>query len=105
MIDVEPESNYVSIHIHGDPAPCVKRDTLQALASVLDARSFLRIRRNCIVNLKHVESIERIRDDYVVIFKVGRRIGVGRSYRAAVSHFLRCGTALIPNTPAPYPTK
>ena len=92
-IDVEAESNYVSVHVAGESDPCLKRDTLQALISALDSREFLRVRRNCIVNLEHVERIERVHDDYHMVLKTGLRVTVGRSYRQAVSTFLRASSA------------
>jgi len=86
---IEAEANYVSIKLAGDDARYVKRGTMQALTQLLDSSQFMRIRRNCIVNLLHVARIERGADDFVVVTKNGRRLLVGRSYRHAVSEFVR----------------
>lgn len=91
VIEVETHSNYVAIRLVGGDGPYLKRGTMQSIGSLLDASQFLRIRRNCIVNLAHVARIERGTDDFSIILKTNRRLLVGRSFRHAVAEFVRTG--------------
>ena len=86
---IEAQSNYVAIRLAGDETPYIKRGTLQSMGQLLDTHQFMRIRRNCIVNLFHVARIERDADDFVVVTRSGRQLVVGRSYRHAVAEFVR----------------
>lgn len=86
---IESEANYVLIRIEEEPEPYRKRGTLQEIGTSLDAKQYLRIRRDCIVNLAHVSRIERGTVDFAVILKSGRRILVGRSYRRTLAEFIR----------------
>jgi two-component system LytT family response regulator len=91
FIEVEPGSNYIAIRLLGDDGTYLKRGTMQAIGQTLDTSQFLRIRRNCIVNLAQVARIERGGDDFVVVLKTDRRLPVGRSYRQVMSEFVRTG--------------
>jgi two-component system LytT family response regulator len=90
-IEVEAHSNYVAIRLVADEGSYLKRGTMQSIGALLDASQFLRIRRNCIVNLAHVARIERGTDDFAIILKTGLRLLVGRSFRHAVAEFVRTG--------------
>jgi two-component system, LytTR family, response regulator len=91
VIEVEAHSNYVAIRLVGGDGSYLKRGTMQSIGSLLDPAQFLRVRRNCIVNLAHVARIERGTDDFAIILKTNRRLLVGRSFRHAVAEFVRTG--------------
>ena len=96
LIEVEPNSNYLAIRVLDEAAPFTKRDTMHSICHSLDAAQFLRVRRNCTVNLAHVARIERGVDDFIVVLKTGRRVPVGRSYRQAIADFVRTSRASHP---------
>ena len=62
----------------GANRPLVPR-TLQSLEARLDPRTFFRVSRSHIVNLKMIEQIEPAADgSYIVMLKGGRRVPVSR---------------------------
>lgn len=86
VVLLESEGNYVCVVEQGEDARASLRGTLQSVATVLDPADFLRINRSAIVNLAHVERIERDAEGRLVFLLrgVGRGLRVGRSYHARV---------------------
>jgi two-component system, LytTR family, response regulator len=86
---LESDSNYVRIMESGSGTPAVVRDTLQNLCSSLDPERFLRINRSIVVNLGHVERIERDIDSHLVfVMRDGSRFNVGRAFHPQVAKAL-----------------
>ena len=77
IIVLEAEGNYTRV-VFGANRPLVPR-TLQSLEARLDPRTFFRVSRSHIVNLKMIEQIEPAADgSYIVMLKGGRRVPVSR---------------------------
>jgi two-component system LytT family response regulator len=87
---LEAQGNYVQVTEASDPRPSLMRGTMQSIHDVLDPELFVRVNRSAIVNLSHVERIERDGDSHLVfVMRDGRRFNVGRTFHAQVAQLLR----------------
>jgi two-component system LytT family response regulator len=91
VVMLESEGNYVRITALDDPQPALLRGTLQSIATLLDPDTFVRLNRSVIVNLAHVQQIERDADSHLVFVmrEGGCRFNVGRSYHSQVAKLLK----------------
>jgi two-component system LytT family response regulator len=85
---VQADGDYIRVHA-GREVHAV-RQSLTAFVARLKAKGFLRIHRSCIVNLRHVRTIEPVpKGGYRLLLHDGTRLRCGRAYRAAVRGLLR----------------
>jgi two-component system, LytTR family, response regulator len=92
MATLESDANYVRVTEEGVAEPAILRGTLQGLADILDPNQFLRVNRFVIVNLAHVDRIERDVDSHLVfVMKDARRFAVGRAFAGDVQRVMRLG--------------
>jgi two-component system LytT family response regulator len=91
IVTLESEGNYVRVTQSGDPKPALLRGTLQSICEVLDPEVFVRINRSVIVNLGHVDRIERDVDSHLVfVMRDGARsFSVGRTFHAHIAQRLK----------------
>lgn len=83
---IAADRNYLVIQGGVGEAPYSLRATLRAYAELLDRTVFVQVSRSAIVNLQHVERIQRDADgDFTFVMRGdGHRIPVGRTFRAMV---------------------
>jgi two-component system LytT family response regulator len=95
IVTLESEGNYVRVTDVGGGAPALLRGTLQSVGAVLDPETFVRINRSVIVNMTHVERIERDHDSHLVFVmrESGGRFSVGRTFHPHVAQMLKLGAA------------
>jgi len=88
---LESDGNYIRVMEAGDPLPSVIRGTLQSVCEVLDPDMFARISRSAVVNLTHVDRIERDADSHLlfVMRDSGRRLNVGRTFHPHIVQRLK----------------
>jgi two-component system LytT family response regulator len=92
ILSLESEANYVRVQELGSAQPAVMRGTLQGLADMLSPEQFVRVNRFAILNLAHVERIERDADSHLVfVLRDERRFTVGRAFAPEVQRVLRLG--------------
>lgn len=91
IVTLESEGNYVRVTQSGDPKPALLRGTLQSVCDVLDPDVFVRVNRSVIVNLDHVDHIERDADSHLVFVMRGggRSFNVGRTFHPHISQRLK----------------
>ena len=91
IVTLESDGNYVRVLQAGDPRPALLRGTLQSICQVLDPETFVRVNRSVIVNLTHVERIERDADSHLVFVMrdSGRTFNVGRTFHADIAQRLK----------------
>jgi two-component system, LytTR family, response regulator len=78
---IEAVGNYVDLHVGSQTYTL--RETLNALESKLDPKSFVRVHRSTIVNLDRIKELQPwSHNDYLVILKNGKEIRMSRRYRA-----------------------
>ncbi len=81
---LEAERDYVRLHA-ADGRGRLIREPMHVLLERLDPGAFVRVHRSAIVNLDHVERIDRRPPKGLeVLMRDGRRVPVGRSYVRAV---------------------
>jgi len=89
---IEANGNNVTIHAAAGGKPYSMPGTLQKVEALVDPASFLRISRSAVVNLAHVERIEREgRSAFCFVLPRERRVAVGWAYRSRVRELVRCG--------------
>ena len=80
---IEGLKDYIKVYVRNESHPILSLSTLKAVEAKLPKSKFMRIHRSFIVNLDHVETIERSR----IIF--GKKyIPVGDQYRKKFQEFL-----------------
>jgi two-component system LytT family response regulator len=84
---IEAAGNYVELHVGRDSH--LLRETMSALESRLDPKTFLRIHRRIIVNLERIKQFEGVsHGEYVVVLKDGTRLSSSRGYREGLQKLL-----------------
>ncbi len=84
---IEAADNYVTLHVGAEVH--MLRETMAAIETRLDPKTFLRISRSTIVNLERIKELQPMfHGDYTVILRNGTRLGLSRSYRDKVKHLL-----------------
>lgn len=83
ILYVEGLKDYVKIYLKHEPRPVLSLSTLKALENRLPARSFMRVHRSFIVNLNHVDLVER---SHIIFGKV--EIPVSEGYKEQFQTFL-----------------
>lgn len=84
---IEATGNYVTLHV--GPATHLVRHTLERLARRLGSQRFIRIRRDALVNLSSVQSLEPyFKGSYVVLLKDGSKLLSSRSFAARLKELL-----------------
>lgn len=84
---IEAADYYAQVHVRGT---ChLIRESLQDLEQRLGPKQFIRIHRGALVNLSHVQRLERLEDgELMVILHDGTRLRVSRSRRQQVAQVL-----------------
>ena len=83
ILYVEGLKDYVRIYLKHEPKPVLSLSTLKALESRLPAATFMRVHRSFIVNLQHVDLVER---SQIIFGKAA--IPVSEGYKDAFQAFL-----------------
>jgi two-component system LytT family response regulator len=84
---IDAAGNYCRLWVGGQ-AHRIRRGITE-LEHRLDPEQFLRVHRSTLVNLEHIESLRIARNgQYLIILRGGRRLSVGRTYRAALAERL-----------------
>jgi len=77
---VEAADNYVRLHVGNNSY--LLRETISNLETTLDQRSFARIHRSTIVNIRRIKHLRPLfHGDYEVVLKSGVRLTLSRTYR------------------------
>lgn len=85
---IESEGNYVRLHLAAKSH--LIRRTMKSLEQDLDTSRFLRIRRSAIVNVDHLDHVERgDGEEYVFHLASGTELISARRYFAGINAFLR----------------
>jgi two-component system LytT family response regulator len=80
---VEAADNYIVLHCGS--ATHIMRETMNALESMLDDSTFVRIHRSTIVNLDRIKELQPwFRGDYRVVLQNGTVLTMSRTYRERV---------------------
>ena len=78
IVKIEAQDDYVEIHTADKKY--LKNDTMNYLEKVLPAKTFSRVHRSHIINLNHIEKIEKYgKESYVVKLKDGSIVNVSKS--------------------------
>jgi two-component system LytT family response regulator len=84
---IEATGNYVTLH--AGPATHQVRHTLERLAQRLGSRRFIRIRRDALVNLAAIKTLEPyLKGSYVVFLRDGGKLLSSRSFSARLKELL-----------------
>ncbi len=84
---IDAAGNYCRLWV-GQQAHRIRRGITE-LEHRLDPEQFLRVHRSTLVNLERIESLRIARNgQYLIILRGGRRLSVGRTYRAALAERL-----------------
>jgi two-component system, LytTR family, response regulator len=84
---IEAADYYAQVHVRG--AKHLIRQSLQELEARLGARQFLRIHRGALVNIGHIQRLERLDDgELLVVLHDGTKLGVSRSRRQHIAQVL-----------------
>jgi len=78
IVKIEAQDDYVEIHTAD--RKYLKNDTMNYLEKVLPVKTFLRVHRSHIINLNHINKIEKYgKESYMVILKDGSTVNVSKS--------------------------
>ncbi len=78
IVKIEAQDDYVEIHTATNKY--LKNDTMNYLEKVLPKKTFNRVHRSHIINLNHINKIEKYgKESYVVILKDGSTVNVSKS--------------------------
>jgi len=78
VIKIAAQDDYVEIHTANKKY--LKNDTMNYLEKVLPAKTFARVHRSHIINLNHINKIEKYgKESYIVILKDGSTVNVSKS--------------------------
>jgi len=78
IVKIEAQDDYVEIHT--SDRKYLKNDTMNYLEKVLPQNTFTRVHRSHIINMSHIEKIEKYgKESYVVILKDGSTVNVSKS--------------------------
>ena len=78
IVKIEAQDDYVEIHTENKKY--LKNDTMNYLEKVLPTKTFTRVHRSHIINLNHINKIEKYgKESYVVILKDGSTVNVSKS--------------------------
>ncbi len=78
VIKIEAQDDYVEIYT--SERKYLKNDTMNYLEKVLPSKTFTRVHRSHIINLNHINKIEKYgKESYVVILKDGSSVNVSKS--------------------------
>ncbi len=78
IVKIEAQDDYVEIHTPGKRY--LKNDTMNYLEKVLPSNIFSRVHRSHIINLNHIEKIEKYgKESYIVKLKDGSTVNVSKS--------------------------
>jgi two-component system, LytTR family, response regulator len=84
---IEATGNYVTLHVGA--ATHVVRHTLERLAQRLGTRRFIRIRRDALVSLAAIKSLEPyLKGSYVILLRDGGKLLSSRSFAARLKELL-----------------
>jgi two-component system, LytTR family, response regulator len=84
---IEAEENYVRICTGSESH--LLRETIGHMEARLDPRTFLRVHRSSIVNLRYVKEVKSENDgDATVVLISGEKIAMSRSYRSRVQRLI-----------------
>lgn len=77
------------VRVHVGKESYVLQKTLAELENALDPRAFLRVHRSYIVGTAHIRYVKPLlKGEYAIVLTDGTMLDSGRTYRAAVEHFL-----------------
>lgn len=76
---IESAGNYVDIHAGGEVH--LLRETMANMEAKLNPDTFLRVHRSAIVNVNRIQEIQPDGNDFIVLLKNGKTLGMSRSYR------------------------
>lgn len=78
IVKIEAQDDYVEIHT--SDRKYLKNDTMNYLEKVLPSGTFSRVHRSHIINLNHIEKIEKYgKESYIVKLKDGSTVNVSKS--------------------------
>ena len=78
IVHIEAQDDYVDIYT--PKGKFLKKETMQFLERKLPKETFLRVHRSAIVNLNHMDKIEKYgKESYLVVLKDGSRVNVSKS--------------------------
>ncbi len=78
IVKIEAQDDYVEIHTAD--RKYLKNDTMNYLEKVLPSNTFARVHRSNIINLNHIEKIEKYgKESYIVKLKDGSTVNVSKS--------------------------
>lgn len=78
IVRIEAQDDYVEIHT--SEKKYLKNDTMNYLEKVLPHNTFTRVHRSHIINMNHIEKIEKYgKESYVVVLKEGGTVNVSKS--------------------------
>ncbi len=78
IVHIESEDDYVEIFT--PKGKFLKKETMNYLEKVLPKETFVRVHRSSIINLNHIQKIEKYgKDSSMVILKDGSRVNVSKS--------------------------
>jgi two-component system LytT family response regulator len=78
IVRIEAQDDYVEIHT--SDKKYLKNDTMNYLEKVLPPKTFVRVHRSNIINLNHIQKIEKYgKESYLVILKNGTSVNVSKS--------------------------
>jgi tetratricopeptide (TPR) repeat protein len=80
LIFIETEGHYLNIHLEGNVAPEVERQSMVQLLELLPPDQFARVHRRFALNLKKVRSVKAAQ----ILLKNGAEIPLSRTYRKEV---------------------
>jgi two-component system, LytTR family, response regulator LytT len=83
ILYIEGLKDYVKIYLNHEPKPVISLNSMKALESRLPEKMFMRVHRSFIVNLNHVELVERSR---IIFGKTA--IPISEGYKDAFQAFL-----------------
>jgi DNA-binding LytR/AlgR family response regulator len=83
ILYIEGLKDYIKVYLVNDPKPILSLSSLKVLDEKLPASKFMRVHRSFIVNLKRIQTIERLRIVYGDVY-----VPVGEQYKDKFQQFV-----------------
>lgn len=88
----ESAGNYIRVHA-ASGGPYLMRGTMDRLSERMAGRSFVRVRRSALVNMRFIASVERYdQRSYVVHLKSGAKVVSSRYYQSGLRRMLKASS-------------
>lgn len=84
IILVEGMSEYLRIHVNGQPKPVVTLLSMKKMEDRLEGHGFMRVHKSFIVSLCHIRELNKTR----IVTDTGMEIPVGDTYRDALNRYV-----------------